>query len=456
MLRRGTVSAALLLGTLAVTAAPAAESGAAAGRRSPVVMAAQKVLPSVVNIGTEELVQVVDSFNPFFNEFFKTNPRIVKESIPLGSGVVVDERGLVLTNYHVVRRASRIFVRTADGTVCPAIPLAGDPGNDLALLRITPADGQKPPVFVPVEFAVPDDLLLGETLVAVGNPFGLENSVSVGVLSARNRTLSEGDRVFHDIIQTDAAVNPGNSGGPLINADGQLVGLNLAIRRDAEGIGFAIPMRRIENVLSRWLLPSRFSTATCGFVPATQVMPDGSMQMTATAIEPDGPAAKAGLAENAVVAKINGAPVRRAFDAGRLLWPLKTGDRVELTLADGKTVAFALTDMTAENLLRQRLGLQLQELTPALVKALRLPERIAGNGLVVSAVDDQSPLTELGVQRGDLLMVANGEEIHSADRLAKIVGATAAGAKIDLGLLKIQSRNGQILARQYSISILLH
>ncbi len=440
----------------AVTApAPGPGPTVSATRRTPLVIAAQKTLPSVVNIGTEELVPVFDQFNPFFTDFFRANPRVVKEAIPLGSGVIVDARGLILTNFHVVRRASRIFVRIQDGRTFPAVPLAGDPANDLALLRLQFTAGQPAPTLIPIEFSLPDDLVLGETMVAVGNPFGLENTVSVGVLSARNRTLTEGDRVFHDILQTDAAINPGNSGGPLINLDGQLAGINLAIRRDAEGIGFAIPLRRIENVLARWLRPARLSNADCGFLPQTRITPEGAIQAVATDVDPDSPATKAGLTEGAVLTRINDQPVTRSLDAGRVLWTLKAGDTLRIETGEGKTFAFVLPEVAPLQLIRERLGLQLQELTPALLQALRLPADL--KGVVVSSVDEQNPTALSGIQRGDLLMNIGGKPAVAVADIAALLRSAKPGTRLDLDLLKLQQlRNGQFLARQYSISLTLY
>jgi len=190
-------------------------------RVTPLVRAVRRVLPAVVNIGTESIIRVSDPFESFFNEFFGTY-RYYKQSIPLGSGVIIDAAGLVLTNYHVVRRASKLQVRLWDGAQCSAVPIALDETNDLALLRLNVDGAQKKP-FTAIRFAIPDDLLLGETVAAVGNPFGLEHSVSAGVLSARNRNWEEGNVVFHDILQTDAAINPGNSPwmrGPLAAISG--------------------------------------------------------------------------------------------------------------------------------------------------------------------------------------------------------------------------------------------
>ncbi len=443
--------AAVLVAAGCAQAAGAADNAGASNRRTPVVEAVQKAMPSVVNISTEQIVQVVDDpFNAYFNEYFSKRPRLVKEMIPLGSGVIVDSSGLLITNFHVVRRASKIMVRLADGSMHAARMRAGDAANDMALLQITDmAAGDRPRA---IEFGAPDDLLLGESVVAVGNPFGLENTVSVGVLSARNRSIQEGNRQFDDIMQTDAAINPGNSGGPLINADGQFIGMNLAIRRDAEGIGFAIPARRIENVLGRWLVPSRFSQATCGFVPGTRVV-GTELHAVAADVDPAGPAAQAGLKTGDRILRANGMPVSRALELGRVLWRLTPGQTLRLSLADGRSLAFNLPEMQPADLLRERLGLQLQELTPPLRKAMGLPAEVTG--LAISSVEDGSPLAELGVRRGDIITQIGDMNVTDVEAAGKLLRGLETGTTIPVGLVTIQKKEGESLVKQFRITLSL-
>ncbi len=419
-------------------------------RLTPEVIAVQRVLPSVVNIATEKLVSVSDPFDAFFRDFFNAPTKYYRKAIPLGSGVIVDKSGLILTNYHVVRRASNIEVHLLDGEKYGARLAAYNEKNDLALLMIDGADKSKQ--FKEIEFAAPDDLLLGETVIAAGNPFGLEHTVTSGVVSARNRSLQEGDVVFSDIIQTDAAINPGNSGGPLINLDGDLVGLNLAIRAGAEGIGFAIPLRRIEEVLAAWLLPSHFSSGTCGFVPATNVL-DGSLKAVVKSVEPDGVAARAGLENDDMITQINAHKVQRAMDASRILWRLRPGDSCTVKTADGRDIKFKIATMNVKQLIDRRIGLRIQTLTPQLRSALKLHEKL--NGLVVSEVNENGAASQLEVKRGDILYAVGRIPVQNAQTLADVLEKLQPGEKIDLRFILFREIYGDLVLKPYDARITL-
>src|SRR5258706_1719667 len=232
-----------LFSALGAHAAPPVNETAFDAARDPVVLAVQKVVPAVVNISTERLVEreFNDPFEELFQQFFRQPRRPQVRGVQsLGSGVIVDEAGWIITNWHVVQRATKINVILADGSHYDAQYVSGDDKNDLALLRIQP---KKP--LAAVEIASEGETMLGETVVAIGNPFGFDHTVTKGVISAKDRSWPPENPQFEDVLQTDAAINPGNSGGPLINARGQLVGINMAILSQAQGIGFAIPARRV-------------------------------------------------------------------------------------------------------------------------------------------------------------------------------------------------------------------
>jgi serine protease Do len=281
-------------------------------------LAVRQVLPWVVNIGTERMVKTNDGYDAFYNQFFGTfyraRTKMVKEYFPLGSGVIVDSRGLVLTNHHVVRRANNAEVRLWNGESYPAVLVGYDAPSDLCLLRLSGDFTAKP--LQAARFANPDDLMLGETVLTIGNPFGLEHSVSQGVLSAMNRSLNDGDIVYDDILQTDAAINPGNSGGPLLNLRGEVIGINTAIASSSggsEGIGFSIPIKMVMtianqlieqgNVVRAYLgvrLDARFDAQRAAAVGLSR--PSGAL---VSAVTPNSPAAEADLREGDVVLRVN-------------------------------------------------------------------------------------------------------------------------------------------------------
>src|SRR5688572_17874661 len=275
---------------------PQANRAAPDTRRDETVRAVERAMPSVVNISSKTLIRQ----RGFFYDWWRNNWAPFYQDLPpqysAGSGVIIDEEGYVLTNVHVVEDATEIVVTLTDNRSFPADIVVGTRKSDIALLKLRAKPGEK---FVPVQFAPDDDLLLGETVIALGNPFGLGGSVSKGILSSKTRRTSpqEGMLEMEDWIQTDAAINPGNSGGPLVNLDAQLIGLNVAIFKEGQGISFAIPVKRVAEALGEIFTPetlrslwfgSRFRSTTNGIVVAH--VTEGS------------PADKGGLREGDIVA----------------------------------------------------------------------------------------------------------------------------------------------------------
>ena len=448
----------LMLVCLGLALARARGAVAESVRRTRVVEAVEAVMPSVANIGTETAIRVADLFAADFDRFFALHGRRPYKYTSLGSGIIVDSAGLALTNYHVVQRASNVMVRLVNGEVYEAAPIAYDVENDLCLLQLGGDLAGKS--LVAIEFALPDDLMLGETVVTVGNPFGLENSVSTGVLSARNRGWREGDTVFNDVLQTDAAINPGNSGGPLINLAGQLIGMNLATHRDAEGIGFAIPLRRLEAVLASWLVPARFSNGYCGFSVAT-AMRAGRPLAVVDSLWEGSPAARAGLNVGDVIVALNGERVTRAVDVGRRIWQLTPGERVRLEDARGRTLWVEVEEMAPEVLVRQRLGIRGEPLTPGLARALALPDAGVA-GLVISEVYPESDFAKRPlrwgamVRRGDIITQAAGVPVTSSADLAGALRRTRSGSRIPVQLGAVDTLPTQTRLSYIQIDVTLN
>lgn len=427
-------------------------------RLTTTVRVTAEVLPTVVNISTERIVTqrhrrygTVDPFSDFFNQFFGARDRHYKTS-SLGSGVIIDPAGLILTNDHVVQRASRIIVTMADGQNYEARPVATDEANDVALLQITPLLDRAP--LQAIRFGRPGDLLLGEQVITVGNPFGLGHSVASGVLSALGRkAIYDGDVLFNDILQTDAAINPGNSGGPLVNADGELIGINLAIQRDAEGIGFAIPLQRLEEVLSGWLLPARFNQALCGLIPGSEVFSEGRSQAVVDSVREGSPAASAGLQAGDVLVKVDGEPVHQAIQVSLKLWNRQANETVTFTLKDGREVPVTLVpvpQLSGQALARERLEVELQELTPRLAAALKLPY---SRGLVVSDLVPQGVLARRGVLKGDVIIQVGDVPVSDFQDLNLAFEDLHAGDVIELVIDRIIDQSGRHFLRRYVVDI---
>ena len=236
---------------------PATESPAHEfSRETAVVKAVREVSPAVVNISSAVQVRKRTSpfsgfgFNPFFEEFFKDffDPRFERrqEYTSLGSGVIIDgKKGLILTNAHVIQKTGTIKVVLEDEREFEAKIVGTDPDSDLAVLKID--SEQDLPA---INMGNSDDLMIGETVIAIGNPFGFSHTVTTGVISAINRSIRAKDRVYQNFIQIDASINPGNSGGPLLNINGNLIGINTAIYAKAQGIGFAIPISKAQKIIS--------------------------------------------------------------------------------------------------------------------------------------------------------------------------------------------------------------
>jgi len=232
------------------------ESVAEYPRRDAIVEAVQNVSPAVVNISSEYEVRLQNNpfsnfgrtpgFDSFFKDFFDFNYNQDIKRSNLGSGIIIDgKRKLVLTNAHVITKSANITITLRDEREFKAIMIGVDPDSDLAVLKIE-TDISLPDI----QMGRSDDLMIGETVIAIGNPFGFQNTVTTGVISSTNRSIKTENRIFHNFIQTDASINPGNSGGPLLNINGQLIGINTAIYANAQGIGFAIPIDKAKRIVS--------------------------------------------------------------------------------------------------------------------------------------------------------------------------------------------------------------
>jgi len=403
-------------------------------RRDATVSAVERAMSSVVNIAT---TTVVDNTDPFFRwraEFFGYRVRPQLEEVPssVGSGVIMDESGYVLTNEHVVKGASRIWVKLMDGRELEAERVTGTTKTDVALLRIKAKEGDK---FTPVRFAADDDLLLGETVITLGNPFGLGGSVSKGILSSKSRRPAREDSPLDvaDWLQTDAAINPGNSGGPLINLRGELIGLNVAVYREGQGIGFAIPIKRVNESLSRYFTPE--GTKAMWFGARVR---SGATLLEVIAVESASPAEKGGLRVGDTVLQVAGKTPRNFIEFMRELNAAGTDKPVSLLIRRAgaqQTLAVRLTperDFFNADLVRQRLGLHVQELSRELAANMGFP---FFGGFVVAEVDKDSPAAEAKFEKYFVIRGVDNQPVRDLVELGRALHAKKAGDTARLNVI---------------------
>ncbi len=407
-------------------------------RRDAVVEAVQKAMPSVVNIATETIVSVRDPLEQLFRDFFDPyyRRRQPNTQYSLGSGVIIDEEGYVLTNFHVVNRASRVWVKLADGREFECDKITETSSTDVALLKIRAKRGEK---FTAVKFAGDDDLLLGETVLALGNPFGLGGSVSRGILSSKSRrppTETEPLDVL-DWLQTDAAINPGNSGGPLINLRGELIGISVAIYREGQGIGFAVPVKRIAAALSEIYSPEGLESLWFG----ARVRP-GTIPLQVVSVQMESPSGKAGLRPGDQILQVNGQTPQGFMDFVGRLRAVKDQRDLSLFVQRGterRTVTLRLVPEKSffnADLIRKKIGATLQELTGSTAQSTG----VRMEGLMVSGVDRDSPAAEAELQRGMLIAGIDGQNLSSLIKAARLLYAKGRGDAVRLDVIMPRQR----------------
>lgn len=446
-----------LLGTLPEARSQAADNDV---RRDATVVAVEKVMPSVVNIATETIIQIRDPFEDFFRQFWGPYHRRQppNSQYSLGSGVVIDEAGYLLTNDHVVRRADKIAVKFCTGTnVYSATVVASDPKSDVALLKLNAAPGEK---FKAIQFAREDDLLLGETVLALGNPFGLGGSVTRGILSSKSRVLpKEGEPLdIPNWLQTDAPINLGNSGGPLVNVRAELIGINVAVLNEfegqrAQGIGFAIPIRRVLEALSD-IFPTEF-VKTYWFGARVKV---GTTPLVITAVQPQSPAGKAGLKAGDAIIQVNGKAPKSFIDFADLL-AAGAGSDVKLALQRGTAQKEIAVRLVPENtvfnagLIRDRLGLNLEELAPQVAARYGVGP---SEGFLVTGVEENSQAATAGLQRNMLVTGMDGRQPGNLCAAAKLLYPKKKGDRVQLDLAVPQRMGNFNVLRQGSVELAVH
>lgn len=384
----------------------------------------------MVNISTSKVVEGGvnpfflwehnELFDRFFRDFFEPHTRQYVQN-SLGSGVIIDSsHNYVLTNHHVIVRASKIHVTLSNQQEFEARIVGTDPESDLAILKIE--TGIELPA---IPMGRSDDLMIGETVIAIGNPFGLSHSVTTGVISALNRSVRTEHQVYHNFIQIDAPINPGNSGGPLLNINGELIGINTAIYSGAEGIGFAIPIDRAKTIVDNLIHYGRVYTAWLGItvqdlnenliayfhVPVS----NGAL---ITEIVKGSPAETGGLKRGDVITELDKKKISSGRDYYDQLSQHTANETIELMVyRDGKGHRFEInaTSFPLELTLilaYDRLGFRVEELNRTLARKYGLQE---GDALVISEIKNGSQAERIGLRQGDIVRGINDVTVTSED-----------------------------------------
>jgi serine protease Do len=417
------------------------DSNLSYGRPSFVELS-KMVKPAVVNIRTEKVVKGRDRLSryysgpnmprdffgeDFFNRFFGEGPEREYKERSLGSGFVISKDGYILTNNHVVEGADKIKVRLSDDKEFDGSVIGKDPKTDLALIKVE-ADLELPTL----ELGDSDSLEVGEWVMAIGNPFGLEHTVTVGVVSAKGRVIGAGP--YDDFIQTDASINPGNSGGPLVNIKGEVIGINTAIIAQGQGIGFAIPVKMAQEIVPQLKDKGRVVRGWLGVLVQKVTselaesfgLPEGKGALVAK-VEEESPAAKGGIEEGDIIITFDGQEIKEMDELPRIVAITPVGEKVKVVIfRDGKekTLKVKVGEMPEEKTeafekeKEQDLGMTVQELTPELANRLGL---VDDEGVIVRSVEPGGPAEEAGIKRGDVIRELNRKPISDMDGFAKAI-----------------------------------
>lgn len=408
----------------------------------------QMVKDAVVNISSTRIVTArVGTGDQVFDRFFGGQIRQVPAQ-SLGSGFVIHPAGYIVTNEHVVDEATEVEVAFSDGSKLPAQVIATDTEHDLAVLKVEPPAGKQLPTMT---LGTSEGLLIGEPVYAIGNPFGYAGTMTRGIVSAVDRVLEASPtKSYKGLIQTDASINPGNSGGPLLNAYGQVVGINTAIRADAHGIGFAISVSNMRDLLPAFLNAEALNRALVGFTveekrterqPATVLA-----NVFIKQVQPGSGASKAGLLPADQIVAVGNTSVTNIVDTAVAMASAKPGDTLVLTVLRGgggregvakrleiRVPVIAVPPTVVEEVLLGKMGVKAESVTPALAARHRLAAR---QGIYITAVRPDSPAGKAGIQPGDVIFQLGRYYVSSTDDVAILLNTVTKETVVPIRLIR--------------------
>ena len=364
-------------------------------RYTPAVRAVYKAMPSTV---------VISEARSLYSSTID-KPKV------LGTGVVIDSDGYILTSEHVVKGYTSLNVITFEGKRYASKVVFSSQDMDLALIQLTEENVKLPSI----RFAFPNDLLLAEPVLAIGNPYGLTFSISDGILSSTGRSLkAKNQKVFNGLLQTSIKVNPGNSGGPLINMNGEMIGLMMASQTESQGIGFAIPVSKIEKVINSWFSPERQSHSELGF---DVISIFDEKENTGYAVIKNVQVGKLnnllGVRNDQKIKFVDDIPIRNALDFYRYTKTKNVGDQLSISTSDDKKFFVQMFPLKGLTLAKSKLGLKFKRIGPDIARAISLP---FDKGFVLSGIDFNADLRMFKVRRGDMLFkIKNRIIMNDAD-----------------------------------------
>ena len=416
---------------------------------------AEEVSPAVVNIRTVKTIKgggrvfrhfkrgpfgEDDPMRDFFDRFFDDDQKRDFKQRSLGSGFIIDKEGFIVTNNHVIENADKIVVILNDEKEFDATIVGRDKNTDLALIKIEAKND-----FPVLDFGDSDTLKVGQWVVAIGNPFGLEQTVTAGIVSAKGRVIGSGP--YDDFIQTDASINPGNSGGPLIDMEGKVVGINTAIVAGGQGIGFAIPVNLAKNIIAQLKTSGEVTRGWLG-VGIQDISEEVAEYygikekkgVLVTEVFPDDPADKAGIEPKDIILSVNGENIDNARELTGLIANTSVGDTIKIkVLRDGKTRTFKIKIAKREEAKiskggvpkekQDELGIRVADITPETARRFNLKDT---KGVIVVGIDSDSKAAESGLKVQDIIKEVNHQPITSVKDLDKAISEVEKGETINL------------------------